>query len=77
MDKQNTNRPMTRSERETQTAAERLAEQVEQALAAVAVPSKDWDELESRADRIERAARDLSVALREMAQERKLRSEER
>ena len=77
MDKQNTNRPMTRAERETQTAAERLAEQVEQALSAVAIPSNDWDELESRADRIERAARDLSVALREMAQERRQRDEKR
>jgi predicted GTPase len=77
MNTQNINRPMTRSERETQTAAERLAEQVEQALAAVVIPSNDWDELESRADRIERAARDLAAALREMAQERKLRNEER
>jgi len=67
---------MTRAERETQTAAERLAEMVDEALAAVAIPSNDFEELEARAGRIERAARDLAVALREMARERKLRNEE-
>lgn len=68
---------MTRAERETQTAAERLAEMVNEALVSVAVPSKDHDELEFRAERIERAARDLAVALREMAQERRQSNEER
>lgn len=67
---------MTRAERETQTAAERLAEMVNEALVSVAVPSNDPDELESRAERIERAARDLAVALKEMAQERRQREEE-
>lgn len=67
---------MTRAERETQTAAERLAEMVNEALASVAVPSNDPDELESRAERIERAARDLAVALKEMAQERRQREKE-
>lgn len=76
MDSQQTKTPMTRAERETQTAAERLAEMVNEALVSVAVPSNDPDELESRAERIERAARDLAVALREMAQERRQREEE-
>jgi hypothetical protein len=67
---------MTRAERETQTAAERLGEMVNEALASVAVPSNDPDELEFRAERIERAARDLSVALKEMAQERRQRNKE-
>lgn len=77
MDTQNQTRtPMTRAERETQTAAERLAEMVNEALVSVAVPSNDPDELESRAERIERAARDLAVALKEMAQERRQREAE-
>ncbi len=77
MDSQDkTQMPMTRAERETQTAAERLAEMVDAALAAVAVQSNDFEELEARASRIERAARDLAVALREMARERKIRNEE-
>ena len=63
---------LTRAEQETQTEAERLNAQVERALAAVAVRSTtDTEELEACADRIERAARDLSVALRELARERR------
>jgi len=63
---------MSRSEKETETEAARLAEFVEQALALVAVRSDpDLNALESIADRIERAARDLSVALRELAHERR------
>lgn len=46
--------------------------QTENALAAVAVASQDYDELETRADRLERAARDLAGALRELAEERRL-----
>jgi hypothetical protein len=49
-----------------------LNAQVERALAAVAVRStNDTEELEACADRIERAARDLSVALRELSRERR------
>ena len=71
-----TPRFVTRAERETETAAERLNMQIESALAAVAIATKDYDELEVRADRLERAARDLAVALRELANERRRNSED-
>ena len=62
---------MSRAERETQTAAERLSALIEGALASVAVRGKDvGGELVAAADRIERAARDLTVALRELAEQR-------
>lgn len=65
-------RLMSRSEKETETEAARLAELVDTALAQVAIRStSDADSLQSIADRIERAARDLSVALRELARERR------
>lgn len=68
---------MTRAERETETAAQRLNELVEGALAGVAIRSSPgFDDLDNAADRIERAARDLSVALRELAYERKQKDEE-
>jgi hypothetical protein len=60
-------RPLTPAEQETQSAAERLNAQIEDALAAVAVSSSDTGELEACADRLERAARDLAVALRDLA----------
>lgn len=69
--------PLTRAERETETEAGRLNEQVERALAAVALRSNaDPGELEAFADRIERAARDLSAALRELARERRIARDE-
>lgn len=69
---------LTRAEQETQKEAERLTAHIESALAAVAVRStSDPEELDARADRLERAARDLSVALREMARERRRLREER
>jgi hypothetical protein len=62
---------LTRAEQETNTAAERLTAQIESALAAVAIHSDDGvDDLEACADRLERAARDLVVALRELAEQR-------
>ncbi|MEK6282358.1 MAG: hypothetical protein AABN95_18525 [Acidobacteriota bacterium] len=65
-------RRMSRGEKETQTEAARLVEFVEEALALVVARSTDdLDSLESTADRIERAARDLSVTLRELARERR------
>ncbi|MEO7969799.1 MAG: hypothetical protein ABI698_00755 [bacterium] len=64
-------RPLTRGEQETETAATRLIELIEDALAVVAIQSSEVDSLEAVADRIERAARDLSVALRELAHERR------
>jgi hypothetical protein len=69
---------LTRAEQETQTEAERLTGQIEAALATVAVRTLDApEELEARADRLERAARDFSVALRELARERRRKREER
>ena len=63
--------PLTPAEQETQAAAERLNAQVEDALAAVAVRGSDsTDELDAIADRLERAARDLAVAIRELAEQR-------
>ena len=68
---------LTRGEKETQSAAERLASQVEEALASVAAREKNTiGELDASANRIERAARDLSVALRELAQERERKDAE-
>lgn len=69
--------PLTRAEKETQTEAERLTMQIEHALAAVAVRSQnDIEELEACADRLERAARDLAVALRELAHQRRTTRDE-
>lgn len=65
-------RPLTRAEQEVQSAAERLTAQIDDALAAsVAKSPNGSDDLDAVADRLERAARDLSVALRELAEERK------
>jgi len=62
---------LTRAEQEVQSGAERLTVQINDALAAVAVRSPDGEgELEAVAERLERAARDLAVALRELAEER-------
>jgi hypothetical protein len=65
-------RPLTRGEQETETAATRLIELIEEALSVVAIQSSEVDSLEAIAARIERAARDLSVALRELAHERRI-----
>ncbi len=64
---------LTRAEQEAQSAAERLNLQVADALAAVAARETPGglDELEASADRLERAARDMAVALRELAEERR------
>ena len=77
MQQQPSNRPMSRSEKETETEASRLVEFVEEALGLVALHSRaDFESMESIADRIERSARNLSVALREIAQERRLAQDE-
>jgi hypothetical protein len=65
-------RPLTRGEQETETEATRVIELIEEALSVVAIQSAEIDSLEAVADRIERAARDLSVALRELAHERRI-----
>jgi len=66
-------RQMSHGEKETETEAARLIEHIEEALAAVAISSTvEVDSLEAVADRIERAARDLSTALRELAEQRRI-----
>lgn len=66
-------RQMSRGEKETETEAARLIEHIEEALAIVAISSTtEVDSLDAVADRIERAARDLSTALRELAEQRRL-----
>ena len=60
----------TRAEQETENEANRLREQVDAALAIVALRSRDEiDSLNMAADRIERAARDLADALRQIAEQ--------
>ena len=72
MNQQATASQKTRAEQETENEANRLREQVESALAAVASRApEDVDTLQIAADRIERAARDLSDALRQLAQQRR------
>ena len=67
----------SRAEQETETEANRLREQVEAALSIVAQRSPDeFDALQTAADRIERAARDLADALRQLAQQRRATDEE-
>jgi hypothetical protein len=63
---------LTRAEQEVRSAAERLNSQIADALAAVAARQSPGglDELEASPDRLERAARDLAVALRELVEER-------
>ena len=76
MDNQAATRPMTLAEQETENEANRLTEQVEAALAAVALRAPDSDDsLETAADRIERAARDLGDALRELSKQRRSTNE--
>ncbi|MCA1613215.1 MAG: hypothetical protein LC800_03455 [Acidobacteria bacterium] len=60
-------RMMTNAAQEARSAAERLNTQVQDALAVFDAPTGDVDEYEAIADRIERTARDLSVALRDLA----------
>ena len=71
MNQQATASQKTRAEQETENEANRLREQVDAALAVVALRSSDEiDSLQMAADRIERAARDLSDALRQLAGQR-------
>jgi ABC-type transporter Mla subunit MlaD len=73
MDPKLSTSPLSRGEKETETEAARLIEHIEEALAAVALRSNsDIDSLGATADRIERAARDLSTALRELAEQRRI-----
>lgn len=71
MNQQATASQKTRAEQETENEANRLREQVDDALAAVTSRSPDdIESLQTAADRIERAARDLADALRELARQR-------
>ena len=64
-------RQFTRAEQEVQTSAERLSVQIEEALVAISAHAPDsGDELDACADRLERAARDMAVAVRELAWQR-------
>src|SRR6202040_921431 len=68
---------MTPAERETENEANRLMEQIENALATVAIRSyDDGDSLEAVADRLERASHDLASAIRELARERRTAEQE-
>ncbi|MBA2341349.1 MAG: hypothetical protein H0V88_13220 [Pyrinomonadaceae bacterium] len=70
--------PPTRAEQETASEAERLTREIRHAREAVTAPThSDSQELVACADRVERAARDLAVALRELARERQNRDNER
>ena len=72
MNQQATASQKSRAEQETENEANRLREQVDSALAIVASRSPDEiDSLQMTADRIERAARDLADALRQLAQQRR------
>jgi hypothetical protein len=66
----------TRAEQETENEANRLREQVDAALAIIPLRSSDEaDSLHMVADRIERAARDLADALRQLARQRQATEE--
>ena len=72
MNQQATASQRTRAEQETENEANRLRDQVDAALAAVISRSPDEVEsLQTAADRIEPAARDLADAVHELARQRK------
>jgi len=76
MNQQATASQKTRAEQETENEANRLREQVEAGLTIIAQRSPDdFDALQTAADRIERAARDLADTLRELAQQRRAAEE--
>ena len=69
-------RQLNRGEHEVTIAASRLVELIEEAVTVV--PQRftgEMDSLNALADRIERASRDLSVALRDLAREGRLARE--
>jgi Xaa-Pro aminopeptidase len=76
MNQQATASQKSRAEQETENEANRLREQVDAALAVVALRSPDEvDALQMAADRIDRAARDLSDAIRQLAEQRQMPQE--
>ncbi len=69
---------LSRAEQEAETESNRLIEQIKGALATVAMRSPDEaDTLDGFADRIERAARDLAFAIRELAHARRSSQDDR
>ena len=76
MNQQATASQKTRAEQETENEANRLRDEVDAALAVVALRSPDEvDSLQMAADRIERAARDLADAVRQLAEQRQAAEE--
>jgi len=76
MEKDNSVPHITPVERQAENEAHRLTEHIEDAMTAVASRSPgDSDSIESAADRIESASRDLVFALRELARERSAAAE--
>jgi hypothetical protein len=66
----------THAEQETENEANRLRDEVDAALSVVALRSPDEVEaLQMAADRIERAARDLADAIRQIADQRQAAEE--
>lgn len=66
----------SRAEQETENEANRLRDEVDAALAVIALRSPDEvDSLQMAADRIERAARDLADAVRQIAEQRRAAEE--
>jgi len=64
---------LTRAEHEVEAEANRVVDQIKNALAAVA--ADEAGSIEAAADRIERAARDLAFTLRDLAHERRTHSD--
>ena len=70
-------RQTTYAQQGAEKEANRLIQQIEDALAAIGMPAElDAEALETAADRIERTSRDFAVALRELAREHKLSQED-
>ena len=66
-------RQTTYAQQGTEKEANRLIQQIEDALAAIGTRAEvDADALGTAADRIERISRDFAVALRQLAREHKL-----
>ena len=67
---------LNRGEQEVNTAVSRLVELIEEALTVVPQRlSREMDSLDAVTERIERARRDLSVALRDLAREGRIARE--
>ncbi len=66
-------RQSTYAQQGAEKEANRLIQQIEDALAAIGINADlDAEALETAADRIERTSRDFAVALRQLAREHKI-----